>query len=72
MSIQDAIDSLMAGYEKPTAIICASIPCAMLQAHHQFGGRDWRRIKREVNKAAKKARAKSRDAQSPQINLAWR
>lgn len=60
-SLQKQFDAIFSQMPRePQVIMCAPVPYAMLQAHWQFEGRNWRRIKREVNKAAKKARAKSR------------
>jgi hypothetical protein len=41
-------------------LICGPVNYAMLQATIEFGGRNWRRLKREQNKAAKRARQYSR------------
>jgi hypothetical protein len=40
-------------------IICGGPQAAAIRAHVEFQGRDRRRIKREVNKAMRKARARS-------------
>jgi hypothetical protein len=46
----------------PKYMMVGAINYAMLNAHVQFADRDRRRIKREVNKAARKARAAMRAA----------
>jgi len=45
---------------RPDLILAGAEQYAMLQAYVDFQGRDRRRIKREVNKAAKQARRQSR------------
>lgn len=47
----------------PQYIIAGAIQHAMLGAHLKFHGRDRRRIKREVRKAARNARARLRTAE---------
>jgi hypothetical protein len=44
-------------YERPQFILCGPVFHAAALAHVRFDGRDRRRIKREVNKAMRKARA---------------
>lgn len=41
-------------------MLVGTIPAAMIAAHVKFYGRDRRRIKREVNKAARNAKLKLR------------
>lgn len=42
-------------------IMCGPVQYAMLKAHIDNQHRNWRRVKREVNKAAKAARRKLHD-----------
>ena len=50
----------MAVWIRPNYMLCGTVQYAMLNAHIDFQNRDRRRIKREVNKAAKKARRAAR------------
>lgn len=43
---------------QPQIMLVGAVCYAMLGAHVEFSGRDRRRIKREVNKAARKAKRK--------------
>lgn len=46
----------------PEIILVSSTFSAMAEATLKFGGRNWRRLKREQNKAWRKARAGSHKA----------
>lgn len=41
---------------KPDVILVSQTFAAMVEAHVKFAGRNWRRIKREVNKAVRQVR----------------
>lgn len=56
----DAFMRVGATKDKPEVILCGPAQYAMIQAYVEFQGRDRRRIKREVNKAARNARRESR------------
>lgn len=47
---------------RPAYIMAGRVTYAMIEAHVKFQGRDRRRIKREVNKAVRKARLSARAA----------
>ena len=40
-------------------ILAGPIAFAMFRAAHEFRGRNWRRIKREINKAARRAKRRA-------------
>lgn len=44
----------------PQYILAGATQSAMITAMVEFKGRNWRRIKREVNKAVRKARQRGR------------
>lgn len=53
----DAINAVIVQGDRPDYILCGVKQAAAIRAHVDFQGRDRRRIKREVNKAMRKARA---------------
>lgn len=55
MITMDSIKAMDFGRE-PTFVMVAPTQYAIIQAHLKFQGRNWRRIKREVNKAASRVR----------------
>jgi hypothetical protein len=58
MQMAEAWPRLLAMAEamKPHFMVIGRVQAAIIQAHVKFAGRDRRRIKREVNKAVRRAR----------------
>jgi hypothetical protein len=50
-----AINRVFAASQPPAVMIIGNVQHAIIQAHLAFRGRDRRRIKREVNKAIRRA-----------------
>lgn len=57
LSLIDKLNTVFVQASKPDYILCGVQQAAAIRAHVDFQGRDRRRIKREVNKAMRKARA---------------
>lgn len=50
----------MSDGESPLVMLCGAQNYAMFLAMLEFEGRNWRRLKREMNKAARRARLDAR------------